>query len=54
MGTAGIEKQGAPEHRSTYNGKEKQEGFGLGWYSLNFPLDTFLSGKVSIFTDMLL
>ncbi len=28
---AGIEKQGRPEHKFQYNGKEKQEEFGLNW-----------------------
>ena len=28
---AGIEKQGIPDHKFQYNGKEKQEEFGLNW-----------------------
>ncbi len=28
---AGIEKQGQPEHKFQYNGKEKQEEFNLNW-----------------------
>ncbi|WP_299464472.1 RHS repeat-associated core domain-containing protein [uncultured Microscilla sp.] len=31
MNLRGIEKQGRPEHRYQYNGKEKQEAFGLNW-----------------------
>ena len=31
MNLAGIEKQGKPEHKFQYNGKEKQEEFGLNW-----------------------
>ena len=27
----GIEKENSPEHKFTYNGKEKQEEFGLNW-----------------------
>ncbi|MDW7692107.1 RHS repeat-associated core domain-containing protein [Flammeovirgaceae bacterium SG7u.111] len=31
MNMAGIERQGAPDHIFQYNGKEKQEEFGLHW-----------------------
>ncbi|WP_053337435.1 RHS repeat-associated core domain-containing protein [Microscilla marina] len=31
MNLRGIEKVGKPEHRYLYNGKEKQEEFGLNW-----------------------
>jgi len=31
MNLAGIEKQGRPEHKFQYNGKEKQSEFGLNW-----------------------
>ncbi|MEN7549448.1 DUF6443 domain-containing protein [Rapidithrix thailandica] len=31
LNLAGIEKQGAPDHKFQYNGKEKQEEFGLNW-----------------------
>ncbi|UZR97145.1 DUF6443 domain-containing protein [Chondrinema litorale] len=31
MNLAGIEKQGIPDHKYQYNGKEKQEEFGLNW-----------------------
>ncbi|HAS42422.1 MAG TPA: hypothetical protein DCS93_18230 [Microscillaceae bacterium] len=31
MNLAGIEKKGRPEHKFTYNGKEKQKEFGLNW-----------------------
>jgi RHS repeat-associated protein len=31
MNLVGIEKRGNPEDRFQYNGKEKQEGFGLNW-----------------------
>ncbi|UZR98930.1 RHS repeat-associated core domain-containing protein [Chondrinema litorale] len=32
LNMAGIEKQGIPDHKFQYNGKEKQEEFGLNWY----------------------
>jgi len=28
----GLGKQGNPDHRHTYNGKEEQQEFGLGWH----------------------
>jgi RHS repeat-associated protein len=31
MNLVGIEKQGRPDHKFQYNGKEKQEEFGLNW-----------------------
>ncbi|MDW7691788.1 DUF6443 domain-containing protein [Flammeovirgaceae bacterium SG7u.111] len=31
MNMAGIERQGIPDHKFQYNGKEKQEEFGLHW-----------------------
>jgi RHS repeat-associated protein len=31
MNLVGIEKQGRPDHKFQYNGKEKQEEFGLHW-----------------------
>jgi len=31
LNLAGIEKQGQPDHKFQYNGKEKQEELGLGW-----------------------
>ncbi|WP_299464633.1 RHS repeat-associated core domain-containing protein [uncultured Microscilla sp.] len=33
MGLSGIEKVGKPNHKYLYNGKEKQEAFGLNWLS---------------------
>jgi len=32
LNLTGLEKQGTPDHRYTYNGKEKQEEFGLDWH----------------------
>ena len=32
MEMQGITNRGNPHHKFTYNGKEKQEEFGLGWY----------------------
>jgi RHS repeat-associated protein len=32
LNLVGIEKQGNPNHRYQYNGKEKQEDFGLNWH----------------------
>jgi len=32
MQMMGLGKQGAPDHRFTYNGKEGQQEFGLGWH----------------------
>lgn len=32
LNLAGIEKQGAPDHRFQYNGKERQTELGLNWY----------------------
>jgi len=32
MHMAGIGKEGAPDHRYTYNGKEGQQEFGLNWH----------------------
>jgi RHS repeat-associated protein len=31
MNLVGVEKQGRPDHKFQYNGKEKQEEFGLNW-----------------------
>jgi RHS repeat-associated protein len=31
LNLAGIERQGQPDNKYQYNGKEKQEEFGLGW-----------------------
>jgi hypothetical protein len=31
LNLAGIEKQGQPDDKFQYNGKEKQEEFGLNW-----------------------
>ncbi|MEO1655520.1 MAG: RHS repeat-associated core domain-containing protein, partial [Bacteroidota bacterium] len=31
LNLVGIEKQGQPDHKFQYNGKEKQEEFGLNW-----------------------
>jgi hypothetical protein len=31
LNLAGIEKEGSPDHKFQYNGKEKQEELGLNW-----------------------
>lgn len=47
MNLAGIEKQGKPDHKFQYNGKEKQEEFGLNWYDYEARTTDIQLGRFS-------